>query len=150
MNIFCILSQKFSVLSTKYKMHLKETVWEEMSIWEDLADISEFEYSDSEHETDKAKPDKSSAVTSTKGDDSVATVALSTTDSYQGCNSDVESCFGHKQLRSCTYRTEIKPKTQISKDMSPKGTRVKGKNDTKATARHQRQIRYIFKETCAN
>jgi hypothetical protein len=131
-------------------MHLKETVWEEMSIWEDLADISEFEYSDSEHETHEVTPDKSSAVTSTKDDDCVATVALSTTDSYQGCNWDVESCFGHNHLRYCTYRTEIRPKTQISKDKSSKATWVKETNDAKATAGHQRQMRYIFKETCAN
>jgi hypothetical protein len=77
-------------------MHLTDTVWEEMSIWEDLADITEFEYSESEHEIHAGKPEKGSAVTSTKCDDFLTKVVLSTTDSYEGCNWDVESCFGYQ------------------------------------------------------
>jgi hypothetical protein len=76
-------------------MHLKDTVWEEMSLWDDMANISDFEYTDSEHKIDNdVGPDKPSTITTTKCDDSFTTVALSTTDTQQGCNWDVESCFG--------------------------------------------------------
>jgi hypothetical protein len=126
-------------------MHLTDTVWEEMDIWEDLADISEFEYSDSEHETQEGKPDKGSAVTSTKCDDSFTRVALSTTDSYQGCNWDVESCSGLHHLRSYTNRTEGESRTQISKDKMSKVTGLEKRNNAKTSARHQREMRYILK-----
>jgi hypothetical protein len=75
----------------------EDTVWEELSIWEEMANISDFEYSDSQPETNKEfRPNKASTITSTKSDDSLTTVALSIIDTYQGCNWNVESCFGHE------------------------------------------------------
>jgi hypothetical protein len=95
MNFLYIVFGYSACFPPKTKMHLKDTVWEELSIWEDMANISDFEYSDSEQETHKEfHPDKVSTITSTKCDDSLTTFALSTTDTYQGCNWDVESCFG--------------------------------------------------------
>ena len=96
MNFLYIVFGYSSCVPPKSKMYLKDTVWEELGIWEDMVNISDFEYSGSEQETHKeSRRDKaSSTITRTICDDSLTTVALSTTDTYQGCNWDVESCFG--------------------------------------------------------
>ena len=95
MNFLYIVFGYSSCVPPKSKMYLKDTVWEELSIWENMVNISDFEYSGSEQETHKEfRHDKASTITSSICDDSLTTVALSTTDTYQGCNWDVESCFG--------------------------------------------------------
>jgi hypothetical protein len=78
-------------------MQLKQTVWEEMSIWEDVNNISDFGYSDSEEDEINRNVGRENVMTTTKPYVSFKKTELATTESYKGCNEstwDIDSFFG--------------------------------------------------------
>lgn len=80
-------------------MQLKQTVWEEMSLWEDVNNISDFGYSDTEEDGINRNVGRENVVATTKPDISTKQIELAATELCKGCNGstwdwDIGSCFG--------------------------------------------------------
>lgn len=96
-------------------MQLKQTVWEELSIWENVNDISDFAYSDAEEDEIKETVDCENIVNTTKAAISAKQSELETINSCKSCTEsgwDIDSCFGSPGLNiDLTVRIHTKNRT---------------------------------------